>query len=187
RESELAALQDSLRASRNGRPQVVSITATAGMGKTALLTEFLRHAELSGALVLRGRCHFREKVPYKALDGLIDDLSGYLRTCSSAQLADVLPARMYALQAVFPSLRRIPGGDASRFAQGVSASERHVAFVALGKLLTAIARTRPLVLAIDDLHWPDHDSLRALQTLLLGSARGFLVLLSYRPEGAPLD
>jgi eukaryotic-like serine/threonine-protein kinase len=186
RDQHIDKLREILCNTAGGPPQVACVVGEAGLGKTALISEFVGQVEKQGALVLRGRCHFREQVPYKALDGVIDDLSDYLRRCPDEQVAELIPFQMPALQGLFPSLRRISESSPSGPREPASASQRHSALVALGELLTKLAESVPLVVIIDDVHWADYDSLRVLQTLLLGSAKGFLVILSYRPEGAEL-
>ncbi|WP_428264910.1 serine/threonine-protein kinase PknK [Haliangium sp.] len=79
RERELDALGDAFGACGPGTPAAVFVSGTSGMGKSSLVARFARQArDQSGALVLRGRCYEREVVPYKAFDGVIDELSRYL-------------------------------------------------------------------------------------------------------------
>ena len=77
---ELAALRDALARCALGRPVTALVHGTSGMGKTALVERFAREArDQDGALVLRGRCYEREAVPFKAFDGVVDELSRYLK------------------------------------------------------------------------------------------------------------
>ena len=44
----------------------------SGLGKTALVEQFVNDVSERGAIVLRARCRERELTSYKAIDGLID-------------------------------------------------------------------------------------------------------------------
>ena len=44
------------------------------MGKTALVDHFLDQVDEDEVLVLRGRCSERESLPFRALDGLLDEV-----------------------------------------------------------------------------------------------------------------
>ena len=164
REAELAALQRAAEA-RGDAPRLILLEGPSGVGKTAIVDEFLRQREAAGHLVLRGRCHERESVPYKALDGLVDALARELRTWPKDQLAAALPADLAALVQVFPALARVAGAPLAAASHDPQETRR-LAFRALRGLLAALARARPLVLAIDDLQWGDLDSARLLLALL---------------------
>src|SRR5262249_31436472 len=121
------------------------------------------------ALVLSGRCYERETVPYKAIDGVVDSLSRMLARATPAEAADYLPAGLAALARVFPVLRR---GEAIAKVSSPApvASDpqelRRRAFAAMRELLARVAKRRPLVVVIDDLHWADDDSLSLLREIL---------------------
>ena len=64
------------RDSREGRPVAAIVRGSSGMGKSALVRQFLDEVAIpSGAIVLEGRCYERESVPYKGLDSVIDALT----------------------------------------------------------------------------------------------------------------
>ncbi len=119
------------------------------------------------AVVLAGRCYEREQVPYKGLDGVIDELARHLASLPDEQAGELTPPRLGPLVQVFPVLRR---SRAFAFAVTEESRDPHDlrrrAFEALRHVLTRIAARRPLVLAIDDLQWADADSLSLLTELL---------------------
>ncbi len=132
------------------------IEGPSGIGKTALLDQLAR--DLDGAWVLRGRCHPRESVPYKAFDEVIDQLARRLAKHPGA--ASILPRDAASLAALFPVMRAVytplPGDVAER-ARGLAA---------LRELFARLAQARTVVVAIDDLQWGDSDSARLLVELL---------------------
>jgi serine/threonine protein kinase len=186
RDLPLAELHASLEAAENGRPALAVVSGRTGMGKSTLVDRFLERVARRGkATILRGRCYEQESVPYKGLDGLIDALCEYLNDLGSADFQRMLPNDMSSLARMFPVLRRLRLGAAHWKGEEADPAEtRRRAVSALLELLTRIARTGPLILAIDDLQWGDAESARLLQELLGGSSPPpALWLVCCRSEG----
>jgi hypothetical protein len=188
RTRELAALRTALfETSRKGATTVL-IRGASGVGKTALMNAFAS-ALAPPALAFTGRCYEHEFVPFKAFDGAIDALARYLDGLDEAALPRVLPPDAAALGRIFPVLTRACrraglGMDGPGPAEPTGA--RSAAFRALQRLLGTLARRGPVVFAIDDLHWADVDSLRALEDLMQGPhPPPILLLLLGRSETAP--
>jgi serine/threonine protein kinase len=171
---------------RRGDPECVAVHGRSGMGKTALVEQFLADAAEQGAIVLRGRCYERESVPYKALDSLVDSIVTHLRGIGPKQAAALVPDDVAALCCAFPVLRRIPGmADADLGPPRVQRIElRRRAFRGLLQMLRGIALTAPTVLFIDDLQWGDIDSAPLLKSLVVDADAPLLLVLSYRSEEA---
>jgi hypothetical protein len=184
RDGELGQLRRALTQARASGVHVVTVTGPSGVGKTTLVETFLEQAAKNqDARVLRARCHHREKLPFKALDGIIDDLSEHLRQMPRSELADYVPARLGALLRVFPLLTRAFGVPAEGPLED-SGPLRPGALASLRNLLRKLVDHRPLILWVDDLQWADRDSLMALQAVVGPmAAPGYLVVLSYRGVG----
>jgi len=168
RGSELTSLRDAL-AQSSGKPRVVFVQGTSGMGKTALVERFADEARAHGAIVLAGRCYERESVPYKALDGAIDALTRYLANLPPADAALLVPRDIHELIRIFPVLSRVEvvGRSQGRPDDAADPNElRRRAFGALRQLLVRMADHVPVVLFVDDLQWTDNDSVRLLIDLL---------------------
>jgi len=190
RDAEMGALWLCYDRMRSGSLQLVLVQGTSGIGKTCLVERFLddQLGEVPDPLcplVLRGRCHERETVPFKAFDAIVDGLSNTLARMEDAELEALLPRDISFLADIFPVLRRIELIEASRFRRsevGDQSSERSLAFAALRGLLVNLAARRPLVAFIDDLQWADSDSVALLHALLEEpGAPALLLIATCRP------
>jgi tetratricopeptide (TPR) repeat protein len=170
RGGEMTRLSEAMSEVRAGRCVIVRVRGDSGVGKSYLVRQFTSQlvARDGRAVILAGRCYERESVPYKALDGIVDELTGFLSATLASELPALLPPGVQALAQVFPVLRQIEA-----VAQATRAPDerepqvvRAEASEALRDMLRRIARRCPLVLAIDDLHWTDADSLQLLRELV---------------------
>jgi len=186
RRAELATLRASLADVRSGHPVMMHVHGPSGIGKTELIAQFVRAVQATGdGLVLRGRCHPRESVSYKALDDIVDGLSRWLIGLPESECARFAPRHTGALLRLFPVLGRVPSlsADADSAAPAEPREVRQRGFAALRELLARVGDRRRLVLWIDDVQWSDLDSAALLRALLEPSdPPAALVVLSYRSE-----
>jgi serine/threonine protein kinase len=188
RETELRALSEAFEAARAGAAVTVRVHGSAGIGKDALVQEFIdEQVEMGAATALRGRAYQRESMPYKALDSMIDALSRDLVRRGERDRSMELPRDIAALAYLFPVLRRVEqvgraegGGPA-----GSETLMRRRAIVALRELVMGLAASKPLILGIRDAQWGDVDSAGLLVELLRPPFPApVLVVLAYRDEDA---
>lgn len=186
RGEQLQALSNAFERLAHGhRPAAVLLGGRSGMGKTALLRDFiLRHEP--DAMVLSGTCHEQEAVAHKAFDEIIDGLSRYLLGLQPEEVLRLVPiAEAQHLLRLFPALARVPtlAQITLREEDADPRALRKHAYDALGNLLAQLGREHNLVLVIDDLQWGDVDSARLLYELFARSERPrALLVLSYRDD-----
>ena len=188
RKRELAVLDAAITQVRKGTPTTVLVEGTSGMGKSALLLQFLDQVRDDDAVVLAGRCYERESVPYKGFDSVVDALSAYMVKLDDVSCEKLVPKDVAALSRLFPVLRRVDAIEDAcvvDFEVPDPQESRRRAIGALRELLSRVARAQTLVLCIDDLQWGDADSAQLLADILRPpNAPRLLAILSYRSDEA---
>ncbi|WP_028061064.1 ATP-binding protein [Candidatus Solirubrobacter pratensis] len=151
RERELEALRAGLR-NRAGAALLV-IEGAPGIGKTRLLLAAAGAARDGGARVLTARAgELERELPFGVIRQLLEPaLSPELLTGAAALAAPALEPRPAPAPLVFDAP---PGAAGFAVLHG------------LYWLIANLAAATPLVLAVDDLHWADAPSLRALAYVL---------------------
>jgi DNA-binding SARP family transcriptional activator len=163
RARELALLQDAF-ATTTARPgcTLVTVLGAAGVGKSRLAREFLSGVD---ARVLEGRClSYGDGITYWPLVEVVAQLQG----AHGVLLAEI-PGAATAIASLL--------GESA-----APTSPEEIAWAAR-KLFEALARERPLVVLIDDLHWAEptfHDLVEHVVQLSQGAP--ILLLCLARPE-----
>ncbi len=169
RRDELHVLRAAFDRVCSGQNEIVDIQGASGMGKSALLDNFL--ASIQGTapdtLILRSRCHPNESIGYNAFDAAIDDLARCLYRLPQAEVAELLPAvGVRDLVSLFWSLGRVPAFHTNMAGATRDPSiERTSALGALKRIISAVCRTRPVIMAIDDAQWADYDSAHLMEAM----------------------
>jgi predicted ATPase len=189
REAELGRLKEAWQRARAGAGQCVGIVADAGIGKSRLAYEFLTSETVAGCDVIEVGTFESDAV---SSFNLIKKL---LRTIVAIEdgdkVADAAAKAVTFIESIGggPSLRSpvlfaldIPVEDRE---WGSLAPPEHVRRVrdAITILVVLMAKTRPLIILIEDLHWIDSDSKAVLERLIDGIAnQRILLLMTFRPE-----
>ncbi len=190
RERERELLLDGFERSREGRGQAVSIVSDAGIGKSRLLYEFRKAVTNEEVIFLEGRClSYSRHVAYHPIVEILranfdiqdheTDQEIREKVTKGLQVmrvdeASTLPYLLELLSVKDSGIDKIPMSPEAR---------KDRTQEALKRIVLKGSELRPLIMAIEDLHWIDRSSEDVLKGLLasISAARVFLVF-TYRPE-----
>src|SRR4051794_18343431 len=179
RAEELRTFDQALAEIDHGRAAAIELVGEPGMGKTRLLAEFASHADARGRLVLSGSASELERdLPFSVF---VDALDEYLRGLDRSRLDGLDEDVRTELAQVFPSLSAL-----ATTREVALQHERYRTHRAVRALLEDLARTRSLVLVLDDFHWADSASVELLGALLRRPpAAAVLTAVAVRPQQVP--
>ena len=198
RDAELARLSALLQESHRGCGQMVALIGDAGIGKSRLIADLKRTA--NPTLWLEGRClEMSSDTPYAPF---IDLLRSYLdwpvgsseaqratgivsaldRLVDEGNLSEEERETMGPLLGNLLAVRYNTDWD-SRLSPAGPEQIRFQTLQAVHDLLLAIARSQPLTLVLEDLHWADDLTIDLITALMDDLAESPLMLLCvYRPQ-----
>jgi len=171
REEECTAITD---AAAGHGPRVVLLTGPSGIGKSALLAEAARRADVP---VLAAQAFAPDQDGAWSLAGRLLSQAATLLPAPEAVLAE---PEARALAEVVPGFALPPGTAVEGLDEQ---ARRALALQGAVRLLAAVARPRCLIVA-DDLQWADPTSLTLLG-LLLRRLDTVSLAAAYRPDGNP--
>ena len=181
REKEREELRAAFAAAQGGRGTLVCVAGEPGIGKTTLVEDFLAELASQGQrIIVRGRCSER-LAGTEAYLPILEALENLLRLNQSAlasvmkQLAPVWYVQVASATTASESFTQLQ-------TEVKGASQERVKRE-LANFLQEAARSRPLVLFIDDLHWADVSTIDALSYLASRlEALNVLIVATYRPS-----
>jgi ATP/maltotriose-dependent transcriptional regulator MalT len=160
REHELELVEQLLEGTCAGEARFLFVAGEPGIGKTRLLADLAERAGRRGCLTLQGgAAEFERELPFGAV---VDALDEHLESLDPRAYQRLAAEELGELAGVFPALRSLDPG----FSHPTTAAERFRAHRAVGALLEHLGASRPLVFALDDLHWADGASLELVSHLL---------------------
>jgi len=189
REKEISALQQALRKSTEGKPQVVLVEGENGMGKTMLLTDFMQQTPEGLYTMLRGTAEFSaRKTPYQAIQQIMEMLLGITSNASetdSGETERVLQEKFGTQASLFNIIFKtsIPDSEQVRNLTGSQRVQATQDF--LISLLYNESRKLPLVIIVDDAQWIDEPTWKLLESLRQKDMNLTVILSATKLEGIP--
>jgi len=190
RERDLKLLLDGFERSKAGSGQAFSIVGEAGGGKSRLLYEFRKAVSHENTNFLEGKClSYSRSIAYQPIIDILQSIFNIAendgdrkiiaKTSKALQTlrvdeASTLPYLLEVLSVRDSGIDAIPMSPEAK---------RDRTIDALKQVVLQYAQIRPLIMAIEDLHWIDQSSEQFLAYLLenINDARVFLIL-NYRPK-----
>lgn len=159
---EVMQLREGLKAALTGRGRLFLISGEPGSGKTRLTEELTTYARMRGSCVLVGKCFDGKGAP--AFWPWLQAIRRYAHDLEPNELHHVMgPGAADIAQLDSEIRQRLPALPAPPPLEPEQARFR--LFDSITTFLRNAARSRPVLLILDDLQWADEPSLRLLQFL----------------------
>ena len=190
RQRELELLLDGFERSREGRGQAISIISEAGIGKSRLLYEFRKAVTNEDVIFLEGRClSYSRNVAYHPIVDILKANFEIQDNDTDQQIRQKVTSFLKIIQVDEPStlpylleLLSVKESGIEKMQMSPEARKDRT-LEALKRITLKGSEVRPLIMAVEDLHWMDRSSEDALKQLLesISGSRVFLIF-TYRPE-----
>jgi class 3 adenylate cyclase/tetratricopeptide (TPR) repeat protein len=190
RQRELELLLDGFERSREGRGQAISIISEAGIGKSRLLYEFRKAVTNEDVTFLEGRClSYSRNVAYHPIVDILKANFEIQDNDTDQQVKEKVTSFLKIAQVDESStltylleLLSVKESGIEKMQMSPEARKDRT-LEALKKITLKGSELRPLIMAVEDLHWMDRSSEDALKELLesISGSRVFLIF-TYRPE-----
>jgi class 3 adenylate cyclase/tetratricopeptide (TPR) repeat protein len=190
RERELELLLDGFERAKAGRGQAFSIVAEAGVGKSRLLYEFRKAVSSEDVTFQEGKClSYSQGVAYHPVIDIVKSNFDIAECDGDLEVREKLKRGLSILGVDEAStlpyfLELLSVKDSGIDTRALSPDARKIRIIeALIRSNIKASQIRPLILAIEDLHWIDKSSEDVFKDLLdsITGARVFLIF-TYRPE-----
>lgn len=195
RDAEIDLLLRAWRRAEEGDPQLILISADAGVGKsriTAVLEERIRDR---GALLSGAYCAPSGRdSPFQPLLRVLEIACGFVSTDTAetrAQklkmlLVEIYGDREHLAGAIFAALLSL-SPDNFRPIDLSPQRQREEAVKAFATLIRHRARAKPMLFVFEDAHWIDPSSLDVIRAIShdTGARLTLLLVMTYRPEFVP--
>jgi predicted ATPase/DNA-binding winged helix-turn-helix (wHTH) protein len=179
RDRSLAELNAGLGKALQGKRQVVFVTGESGIGKTALIDEFQRHAGASGLRIVHGQCveGYGGKEPYYPM---LEALGELAHGPAGKSIVGILASQAPTWLAQFPALLRQEHRETLQ--REILGATRERMLREIGEAVETIAADYPLLLVFEDLQWVDQATVDLISVLARRRAPAKLMLIgTYRP------
>jgi class 3 adenylate cyclase/tetratricopeptide (TPR) repeat protein len=185
RKAELSELVDAVKKLKEREGRIFSICGTAGTGKSRLVEEFKNTLNLENMQWLEGHAYaYSQNIPYFPFVDLLnkifrieeDNPFDVLKQKVESGMEDLLGKNdyypfigsLYALnydevENVSPEFRKLRLQEAAQ------------------AIISALARKKPTIFFLEDLHWADPSFIELLHYTLLHTREPAIVLCAYRP------
>jgi tetratricopeptide (TPR) repeat protein len=190
RERDLELLMDGFERSKAGRGQAFSIIAEAGVGKTRLLYEFRKAVANEDVTFLEGKClSYSRGVAYHPIIDIlksnfdIHEGDGDLKIKEKViKGLEVLKANEASTLPYLLEILSVKDSGIDKIQMSPNARKDRI-IQAIIRIVLKGSEIRPLVMAVEDLHWIDKSSEDSLKNLLdhISGARVFLIF-THRPD-----
>jgi class 3 adenylate cyclase/tetratricopeptide (TPR) repeat protein len=190
RKNSMPALKEPYDKARAGSGQIIGVVGEAGVGKSRLLLEFVNQLPPNDVTYLEGKClQYGSSIIYmpfleilKSYFNIKEEDREYIINKKIKEKAFALDEKLVSIIPPIQSLLSLKVVDKNYLALE-PAQKREKNFEALRDLLIRASQEKPLILAVEDLHWIDKTSEEFLEYLIgwIANARIMLILL-YRPE-----
>jgi class 3 adenylate cyclase/tetratricopeptide (TPR) repeat protein len=193
RERECEILLDGFERAKEGQGHAFSIISEAGIGKSRLLYEFRKAVANENATFLEGKClSFSRGIAYHPVMDIVKSSFDIVEGDNDFEITGKLKKGLKIIKtneaSTLPYLLEILNvteGGVNSVSMSPEAKKYSI-IEALIRIAIQLSKIRPLIAAIEDLHWIDKSSEDTLNAMLesISGERIFLIF-TYRPEYVP--
>ncbi|HYA77415.1 MAG TPA: AAA family ATPase [Verrucomicrobiae bacterium] len=175
RERELEELNRELQMVLKGKGRTVLISAEAGIGKTRLVTEFLKSVKTENMITLSGWCLQNAEIPYFPF---IEAFSNYYSTVSEKESKEEAELNSW----LKGDLAKSMFSGQLKYLNPQALKDQ--TFASVAKAIHSIATHNPVIFVLEDVHWADSASLALMHYIArsVHESERVLVLATFRSE-----
>ena len=154
----------------NNTPQFLFVSGYSGVGKTALINQFLK-STIKNCFFISGKYDQYSKTPNQALIEAFNELTNQLLSNESSRenwatkIIEYMGPNVGALTTFIPNLERLIGIQKD-FHSSSSKGEADRIAMSIKRFIKCIAQNQPLIIFLDDLHRATKHEIEFIKSLI---------------------